>query len=278
MEEKNLLPIRVSDFNINKHNHDFVVMAGPCVIENEELVYKVAAEMKEICKKLQIPYVFKASYDKANRTSVESFRGPGIKEGLRILEQVKKDLDLWVVSDVHSVEEIEKAAEVLDIIQIPAFLCRQTDLVLAAADTGKIVNIKKGQFLSPYDVLHIAEKVKSRGNSNILITERGTSFGYNNLVVDFRSIDIIQKELGLAVIFDATHAVQLPGGMKGSSGGKREYVSSLACASMAVGAFGLFLEVHPEPEKALSDAASMLRLADVEKLLQKCKAIKKASI
>lgn len=276
------LPIKLEDFrkytNLSQQKpSDMLVMSGPCVIESEEMIYQIAGEMKAICAELNLPYVFKASYDKANRTSVNSFRGPGIDKGLDMLGQLKKDLDLLVVSDIHSVADIEKAAEVLDIIQIPAFLCRQTDIVVAAAKTGKIVNIKKGQFLTPHDTIHIIEKCKSTGNNNILITERGSTFGYNNLVVDFRSFQIIQKELNTPVIFDATHSVQMPGAGNGVSGGKSQYVPLLACSAIASEAFGLFMETHPNPAEALSDGPNMVPLHKMKALLQRCKAIREAS-
>jgi 2-dehydro-3-deoxyphosphooctonate aldolase (KDO 8-P synthase) len=276
---ENLLPIKLSDFNRRpKSARDLLLIAGPCVIEDENIVYKIAGELKAICQELGIPFVFKASFDKANRTSYDSFRGPGLKEGLKILKQLKEDLGLWVLSDIHSIEQVEPAAEVLDIIQIPAFLCRQTDLVVEAAKTGRIVNVKKGQFLSPHDVLHIANKIKSAGNPNVLITERGTTFGYNNLVVDMRSFQIIQEELNLPVIFDATHSVQLPGGGNGVSGGQSKYAPSLACSAVAAGAFGLFMEVHPNPSKALSDGPNMIVLDKVKALLKRCKAIREACL
>lgn len=277
--EDNLLPIKLSDFNKpSKSRRDLLVIAGPCVIESEEIVYRIAAEMKEICAELGMPYVFKASFDKANRTSSGSYRGHGLEDGLKILQQVKDDLGLWITTDVHSIEQIEPVAEVVDIIQIPAFLCRQTDLILAAAKTGRVVNVKKGQFLSPHDVLHIANKIKSVGNQNVLITERGSSFGYNNLVVDMRSVPIIQDELSLPLIFDATHSVQLPGGGNGVSTGKSVYVPTLATAAVAAGVFGLFMEVHPNPEEALSDGPNMVRLDKVKALLKRCKAIREATL
>ncbi|MDX1920567.1 MAG: 3-deoxy-8-phosphooctulonate synthase [Candidatus Caenarcaniphilales bacterium] len=273
----NFLPIKLSDFNKPiKSRSELLVIAGPCVIENEDLIYKIAAEMKEICAELKMPYVFKASFDKANRTSYDSFRGPGLKEGLKLLKQLKDDLGLWVLSDIHSIEQVEPAAEVLDIIQIPAFLCRQTDLLVEAAKTGKVVNVKKGQFLAPNDVVHIGNKIKATGNPNILITERGTTFGYNNLVVDMRSIHIIQEELKLPVIFDCTHSVQLPGGAGNVSGGKSVYAPILASSAVAAGAFGLFMEVHPNPAEALSDGPNMIRLDKVPALLKRLKAIKEA--
>lgn len=271
----NLLPIKLSDFNKPvKSRSELLVIAGPCVIENEDLIYKVAAEMKETCAELKMPFVFKASFDKANRTSIDSFRGPGLKEGLKLLKQLKDDLGIWVLSDIHSIEQVEAAAEVLDIIQIPAFLCRQTDLLVEAAKTGKVINVKKGQFLAPNDVIHIANKIKAVGNPNILITERGSTFGYNNLVVDMRSIHIIQEELKLPVIFDATHSVQLPGGNGSVSAGKSAYAPILASAAVAAGAFGLFMEVHPNPAEALSDGPNMIRLDKVPALLKRLKAIK----
>lgn len=276
----NNLPIRLTDFQANsqfKKPQDLVIIAGPCVIESEELIYKIASEMQTICKELQLPYIFKASYDKANRTSINSFRGPGIDKGLALLNQVKKNLDLHIVSDIHSINEVEKAAEVLDIIQIPAFLCRQTDLIVEAAKTGKIINIKKGQFLAPHDVIHIVEKCKNAGNNNIIITERGTTFGYNNLVVDFRSFQILQNELKVPVIFDATHSVQMPGANNGTSGGKNEYVPLLASSAVASNVFGLFLETHPNPKEALSDGPNMVELSKMKSLLTRCKAIQKAS-
>jgi 2-dehydro-3-deoxyphosphooctonate aldolase (KDO 8-P synthase) len=277
--ESNLLPIKLSDFNKTpKSPRDLLIIAGPCVIESEDIVYKIAAEMKEICANLGLPFVFKASFDKANRTSYDSFRGPGLKEGLRILKQLKEDLGIWVLSDIHSIEQVEAAAEVLDILQIPAFLCRQTDLVVEAAKTGRIVNVKKGQFLSPHDVVHIAKKIQTAGNHNVLITERGTTFGYNNLVVDMRSIQIMQEEFGLPVVFDATHSVQLPGAGNGVSSGKSVYAPTLAASAVAAGTFGLFMEVHPNPQKALSDGPNMIRLDNVPNVLKRCKAIREACL
>jgi len=274
-----LLPIKLDDFiQPLKSPRDLLIIAGPCVIESEELVYKVAGEMKSICQKLKLPYIFKASYDKANRTSLDSYRGPGLKKGLEMLANLKNDLDLPVLSDVHSVEEVEMAADILDVIQIPAFLCRQTDLLVAAGRTGKVINIKKGQFLAPKDIKHAAAKVQQSGNNSILITERGSSFGYNNLVVDFRGAQIIQGELGLPLIFDATHSVQLPGGGDGVSAGHSKYAPNLACAAVAAGVFGLFMEVHPNPAKALSDGPNMITLSQVEPLLKKCKAIREACL
>lgn len=249
-----------------------VIIAGPCVIETEKSTIDAAKKLKKISEKLKIPLIFKSSYDKANRTSISSPRGPGIKKGLKILEKVKKETGMPVLSDIHSPEEVAYAAEVLDVFQIPAFLCRQTDLIVAASKTGKPVNIKKGQFLAPWEVKNIIEKFTSTGNHNLLITERGTSFGYNNLVVDMRSI-LIMQEFGYPVIFDATHSVQLPGGQGSASGGQREFVAPLSKAAVAVGCNGLFLEVHQDPDKALCDGPNMLRLDDLEKLLTTLKNI-----
>ena len=244
----------------------FSVIAGPCVIEDEGMLLEVAETLKGISRRLNIPVVFKASYDKANRTRVDSFRGPGFKEGLRILERVKEKTGLPILSDVHTPEEARYAGEILDILQIPAFLCRQTDLLLSAAATGKWVNIKKGQFMAPWDMRYVVQKVESQGNRRISLTERGYSFGYNNLVVDMRAIPQM-KVLGYPVIFDATHSVQLPGGAGGSSGGERQYAAVLARAAVAAGCDGVFMEVHPDPARALSDKETQLPLAQVEKLL-----------
>ena len=252
-----------------------VIIAGPCVIEDKETTLYIAKYLKELAQKLDISLIFKASYDKANRTSIDSFRGPGLDSGLQILDQIKKDLGLVILSDVHSINEIDKAAKVLDIIQIPAFLCRQTDFILQIARTGKPVNIKKGQFLSPWDIRNVVEKIASTGNRNILITERGTMFGYNNLVVDFRGIQIMQ-DTGYPVIFDATHSIQLPGGAGKSSGGDRKFAPVLAKAAVAAGADGIFLEVHPDPDKALCDGPNSLPLDGLYDLIKKLMAIRKA--
>ena len=241
-------------------------IAGPCVIESHESCLKLADQLKTIFQAKKLPFIFKASYDKANRTSVNSYRGPGVKEGIKILADIKKRLDLPILSDVHSEEEIPIVSETLDIIQIPAFLCRQTDLILAAAKTGKPINIKKGQFLAPWDMKAVVEKVRSTGNEQILLTERGTCFGYNNLVSDMRSL-VIMRESGYPVIYDATHSVQLPGGQGNVSGGERNMVIPLARAAVATGCDGLFLEVHENPEKALSDAATMLSIEALPNLL-----------
>ncbi|MCX7724406.1 MAG: 3-deoxy-8-phosphooctulonate synthase [Thermodesulfovibrio sp.] len=245
---------------------ELFIIAGPCVIENEDVLFKTAYELKEISQNLNIPFIFKSSYDKANRSSIKSYRGPGIKKGLEILSKIKEEFDLPILSDVHSVEEIRIAKDFLDIIQIPAFLCRQTDLVVEAGKTGKPVNVKKGQFLAPWDVKNIVEKIKYTGNEKIIITERGTSFGYNNLVVDFRSFPII-RSMGVLVVFDATHSVQLPGGGGTCSSGQREFIPYLSRAAVACGIDGLFFEVHPDPDKALCDGPNMLALKDFKKLI-----------
>ena len=250
----------------------FVLIAGPCVIENRKLVLETAGFLKKLTTRLKIPFIFKSSYDKANRTSIRSFRGPGLEEGLAVLGEVKDKFNVPILSDVHSIEEIERAAEVLDVLQIPAFLCRQTDLLVAAGKTGKIVNVKKGQFLAPWDMREVVKKIESTGNRNILLTERGSSFGYNNLVSDFRSLSIM-RQTGYPVIFDATHSVQQPGGLGTASGGKSEYIPLLSRAAIAAGVDAVFMEVHPNPKKALSDGPNMLALKELEPLLKSLKAI-----
>jgi len=244
-----------------------VLISGPCAIENEALTLRIAERLKKITSELGCGLIFKASYDKANRTSVTSFRGPGLEEGLRILQKVKDELDLPVLSDVHDLSQVAPAAEVLDIIQIPAFLSRQTDLLVAVGATGKPVNLKKGQFLAPWDVEHGVKKIESTGNRQILLTERGASFGYNNLVTDMRAL-VIMRELGYPVIFDATHSVQLPGGAGGASSGQRQYVGALSRAAAATGIDGLFWEVHENPDQALCDGPNSLPLDQVKSLLQ----------
>lgn len=246
----------------------FQLIAGPCVIESEEMVLSVAAEMKRITDELGIPYTFKASFDKANRTSLGSFRGPGLEEGLRILKKVKEQLGLPICTDIHEPWQAQPAAEVADILQIPAFLCRQTDLLVAAAKTGRCINIKKAQFLAPWDMKNCLDKVRQSGNDNVMLCERGTSFGYNTLVVDMTGLRVM-KEFGVPVIFDATHSVQKPGGNGTSTGGNRAYVEYLAKAAVAVGADGLFMETHPDPERALSDGPNMVPLGEMERLLKK---------
>jgi 2-dehydro-3-deoxyphosphooctonate aldolase (KDO 8-P synthase) len=250
----------------------FFFIGGPCVLENETMAFNTAEFLKETSEKLGIPYVFKSSYDKANRTSIRSFRGPGLEKGLAILGWIRQELGVPVLTDVHSAEEAVRAAEVVDIIQIPAFLARQTDLLVTAGKTGVPVNVKKAQFLAPWDMSQVVEKIRSTGNENILLTERGAQFGYNNLVVDMRSIPIL-SELGCPVVFDATHSVQLPGGQGACSGGQRQYVASLACAAVAAGAHGVFLEVHENPDKALCDGPNSLHLSQAPPLLEKLQAV-----
>lgn len=248
------------------------LIAGPCVIENEGLVLETASAIAEITKDLGIPYIFKASYDKANRTSVSSFRGLGIAEGLKILRKVKDELGLPVLTDIHEVQDVPQVAEVVDVLQIPAFLCRQTDLLCAAAKSGRVVNVKKGQFLSPWDMANVVNKLQEAGTRKIFLTERGASFGYQNLVVDMRSLPVM-RELGFPVVFDATHSVQLPGGGGTCSSGQREFVAPLARAASAVGCDGFFMEVHPRPEEALSDGPNMVRLSELRGLLLQLQAI-----
>lgn len=242
-----------------------VLLGGPCVIESEASALRHAEKISAIARELQIPYVFKASYDKANRSSGKSFRGPGLKEGLKILAKVKKEFGLPVVSDVHSEAQVAPAGEVLDIIQIPAFLCRQTDLLIAAAKTGKIVNVKKGQFLSPWDAKNIVDKLEETGCQKILLTERGASFGYNNLVSDFRALPIM-RGFGYPVVFDATHSVQIPGGKGTASGGLAEFIPTLARCAVVAGADALFMEIHENPAEALSDGPNALHLAKMKAL------------
>ena len=262
--------IKVKDVTIG--GQDLVLIAGPCVIETEEDTLEHARKLKEITSRVGMPFIFKSSYDKANRSSVTSFRGPGLNEGLEILKLVKKEFDLPIISDVHCQKEIEPASRVLDIIQVPAFLSRQTDFVIEAARTGKVVNIKKGQFLAPWDVKNIIDKIASTGNDNIIITERGTCFGYNNLVSDMRSLAIM-AEFGYPIVYDATHSVQLPGGKGEVSDGQREFVTGLSRAAVAMGCQGLFLEVHIDPKTAPCDGPNMIAMADLEELLIKIKKI-----
>ena len=249
-----------------------VLIAGPCVIESEEATLRHAERLLTICNGLSMPLIFKASYDKANRTSIGAFRGPGLKEGLRILAKVKSSLGLPVLSDIHSIEQIAPAAEVLDVLQIPAFLCRQTDLLIAAARSGRVVNVKKGQFLAPWDMKNVAGKLAASGNENIILTERGVSFGYNNLVVDMRSFPVMRAS-GYPVVFDATHSVQLPGGQGESSGGQREFVEYLSRAAVATGIDGIFMEVHEDPDTALCDGPNSIPLGELALLLKKLRAI-----
>ncbi len=253
-------------------NTPFVLIAGPCVVEGEDITFKIAEAIQRITRRQKIPFIFKASYDKANRTSLSSFRGLGIQRALAILEKIKEKLNVPLLSDVHSVEDVSRSAKVLDILQIPAFLCRQTDLLLAAGETGKIINIKKGQFLAPWDVKEIVKKVESVGNRKILLTERGSSFGYNNLVTDFRSLSIM-RQTGYPVVLDASHSVQQPGGLGTASGGNSEFIPLLSRCGVAAGCDAIFLEVHPNPKKALSDGPNMLPLNKLESLLVDLKAI-----
>ena len=267
--------MKIGNIHFEK-NASFLLISGPCVIEDYRTTFSVASFLKDLTQSLDIPFVFKASYDKANRTSIHAYRGPGKEEGLRILSQIKAELDIPVLSDVHRISEVESAAKVLDIIQIPAFLCRQTDFLLTVSGAGKPVNIKKGQFMAPMDMANVVEKVKSTGNDAVLITERGSMFGYNNLVVDFRGIGIMQQT-GCPVIFDATHSVQLPGGRGTSSGGQREFAPYLARAAIAAGADGLFFEVHPDPDKALCDGPNSLKTDRAfQNLLRQLKRIRQA--
>ena len=269
MRQINLAGIKIGQ------NAPLVLIAGPCAIESEQLCLETAKEIKAVAAKLDIPYIFKSSFDKANRLSLDSYRGPGLKKGLDILKKVKEKLKVPVLSDVHCQKEIEEAKKVLDIIQIPAFLCRQTDIVVGVARTGKVINIKKGQFLAPWDILPIIKKIESTGNKKIIITERGFCFGYNNLVSDFRSLGIM-REFGYPVIYDATHSIQLPGGKGASSSGQREFVAGLSRAAVAFGCDGLFLEVHTNPDKALCDGPNMISLLELEKLLKQVKKIEAA--
>jgi 2-dehydro-3-deoxyphosphooctonate aldolase (KDO 8-P synthase) len=253
-----------------------VLIAGPCVIESERSALKHARAIKVIAERAGMPFIFKSSYDKANRTSINSYRGPGLKKGLRILKMIKEELGIAVLSDVHCKEEIKEAARVLDVIQIPAFLCRQTDIIIAAARTGKVVNIKKGQFMAPWDMLHVIKKAESTGNSKIILTERGVSFGYNTLVSDFRSL-LIMKELGYPVVYDATHSVQAPAGKGDKSGGESRFIPRLSMAAVACGVDGIFMEVHENPKKALSDGPNMVKLSELSQLLDKIKSVEKAA-
>lgn len=246
-----------------------VIIAGPCMIESWEVIYNTACALSDISRQLNFPLVFKSSFDKANRTSIDSFRGPGLSEGLRMMAEIKAKLNLPLLSDVHETSQCVAAGEVLDVIQIPAFLCRQTDLIVAAAKTGRAVNIKKGQFVAPLDMLHSARKVTACGNPNVFVTERGTTFGYNNLVVDYRSIPMLQEQ-GIPMVFDATHSVQLPSGAGPVSGGQRQFIPSLLKAAVAAGCQGVFMEVHPNPDKALSDGATQVPLNQAKDLIAQC--------
>lgn len=260
---------------LKDNSNNFFLMAGPCVIENEQMPFEICEKLKEICERLDIDLIFKASYRKANRSKIDSFSGIGDEKALKILGEIRKKYSLPVVTDIHSAEEAEMAAEYVDILQIPAFLCRQTDLLLAAAKTNKIINIKKGQFLSAQSMKHVADKVLSVGNEKIILTDRGTMFGYQDLIVDFRSIPIMQS-FNLPVVMDITHSLQQPNQSEGVSGGMPQMISTIAKAAIAVGANGIFMETHPNPSQALSDGKNMLALDKVESLLEKLIKIKKA--
>ncbi len=264
--------IPLSDFTIG--DGSLLLIAGPCVIESEAATLEIAHALKDIARELDLPLIFKASYDKANRTSLSSYRGPGLEKGLEILARVKTEVGLPVLSDVHEISHVAPAAQVLEVLQIPAFLCRQTDLIQAAAATGRVVNIKKGQFLAPWDMQPVLEKAVAAagGERRVFLTERGASFGYNNLVVDFRGLQIM-RDLGCPVVLDVTHSVQLPGGCGTSSGGQREFIPALARAGVAVGVDGLFMEVHPDPEHALCDGPNSLPLKDVPALWRQLKSL-----
>ena len=264
------MTLTLKDFEIGENK--LTILAGPCAIETLDIMRETAEGLKSTCEKLDINYVFKSSFDKANRSSINSYRGIGLEKGLEMLAQIKKEFDLPIVTDIHTPDQAEIVAEVADILQIPAFLCRQTDLLTAAAKTGKIVNIKKGQFLAPQQMKSLVKKVEDSGNKQIMLTDRGVSFGYNNLVSDFRAIPIM-KEFGYPVVFDATHSVQMPGSNGDSTGGDRRFVPVLANCAMAAGADVLFFEVHPNPDNALCDGPNMLYLKDAEKVFSKCQEI-----
>lgn len=262
-----LRTIKLNNFIIGQDK--LTIMAGPCSIESKDVLFKTAEFLKQLTQKLDINYIFKSSYDKANRSSLTSFRGPGVEKGLELLAEVKKEFELPIVTDIHTEEQASMAAQVVDVIQIPAFLCRQTDLLVAAAKTNKIINIKKGQFLAPSQMKPIAKKVIDSGNDKIIITDRGVTFGYNNLISDMRAIPIIQ-EMGYPVVFDATHSVQLPGGCGDTSSGERKFVPVVAKSAVAAGANGLFFEVHPNPDEALCDGANMINFAQASQIFDIC--------
>jgi 2-dehydro-3-deoxyphosphooctonate aldolase (KDO 8-P synthase) len=257
--------MKLLDFNVG-FDQPFFLIAGPCVIESEALALSTAEYLRDLTAKLEIPFIYKSSFDKANRSSVNSFRGPGIEEGLRVLEKVKQEIGVPVLTDVHEDTPLDEVADVADVLQTPAFLCRQTNFIINVAKTGKAVNIKKGQFLSPWDMRNVAEKAQSTGNDQVMVCERGASFGYNNLVSDMRSLAIM-RATGCPVVYDATHSVQLPGQQGASSGGQREFVPVLARAAIAAGVAGVFMETHPEPDKALSDGPNAWPMHDMERLL-----------
>jgi 2-dehydro-3-deoxyphosphooctonate aldolase (KDO 8-P synthase) len=267
-------PVRIGPVTVG--SGDLAVIAGPCVIESQELCLEVAGAVKQICAELGLDYIFKASFDKANRTSLSAFRGPGLEPGLEILATVKRELELPLLTDIHESWQAERVAEVVDVIQIPAFLARQTDLLVAAARTGRVVNVKKAQFMAPWDMRPVVDKLVESGNRRILLTERGSCFGYNNLVVDFRGLAVM-RGLGFPVVYDATHSLQLPGGQGTASGAQREYAPHLMRAAAAVGVDALFIETHPTPDRALSDAAAQLPLSELRALLRCAKAIHQAA-
>ncbi len=259
--------VEIGSFKVGG-NHRHVLIAGPCVIESEQLALDTAKRIADIAAGLGLPYIFKSSYDKANRSSIHSFRGPGLQAGVAILQKVREQVGVPVLTDIHSVEEAAVAAQAADVLQIPAFLCRQTDLLTAAAKTGRVVNVKKGQFLSPWDMSNVVKKLEESGTTKIMLTERGSSFGFNNLVVDMRSLPIMRR-FGYPVVFDATHSVQLPGGAGTTSSGQREFVPPLASAAAAAGCDGFFMEVHPDPDQALSDGPNMIPLGSLKPLLER---------
>jgi 2-dehydro-3-deoxyphosphooctonate aldolase (KDO 8-P synthase) len=267
----NMKLVRVGNIEIGA-NRPLSVIAGPCVIESRESALRHAAALKEKADRAGVPYIFKSSFDKANRSSIASFRGPGLKAGLEILAQIKREIGVPILTDVHEIDQITAAAEIADVLQIPAFLCRQTDFVVAVAKSGRVVNVKKGQFLAPWDIANVLHKILSMGNDQVLLTERGVSFGYNNLVSDMRSL-VIMRDLGYPVVFDATHSLQLPGGLGGASDGERKYIPALARAGVAAGIDALFMEVHEDPDRALSDGPNSLPLQDFERLLRTIKEI-----
>jgi 2-dehydro-3-deoxyphosphooctonate aldolase (KDO 8-P synthase) len=263
--------VEIGNFKIGA-GRPLAVIAGPCVIESQESALRHASLLKEAADRVGVPYIFKSSYDKANRSSASSFRGPGLERGLEILAEVKRKVGVPVLTDVHESAQVAAVQEIADVLQIPAFLCRQTDFVVAVANSGKVVNVKKGQFLAPWDIANVVDKILSTGNDRVLLTERGVSFGYNNLVSDMRSL-VWMRELGYPVIFDATHSLQLPGGLGNASGGERKYIPALARAAVAVGVDALFMEVHENPDQALSDGPNSLPLKDFEKLIGAVKQI-----
>jgi 2-dehydro-3-deoxyphosphooctonate aldolase (KDO 8-P synthase) len=263
--------VRVGGYEIGA-GKPLAVIAGPCVIESRDSALRHAGVLKEIADRVGVPLIYKSSYDKANRTSLQSYRGPGLEKGLKILADVKRQLGLPILTDVHEEDQVAAVKEVADVLQIPAFLCRQTDFVVAVARSQRVVNVKKGQFLSPWDMRNVVEKIVSTGNKQVMVTERGVSFGYNNLISDMRSL-VVMRELGYPVVFDATHSLQLPGGLGKASGGQREFIAALARAAVAVGVDALFMEVHEDPDRALSDGPNSLPLKEVEGLLKLVKEI-----